>query len=114
MSQKVRAFIKDTTAKTFTLEEFKQNQIVQLTDSSYHIKSFHVYFACQENYQMRNGKICDVGHVPMFDNSLKSQNFLDMLKLFDHHFYIVLDYIIIVDKNGKDEFAISPGRIDIL
>ena len=113
MSQNVKAFIKDTAIKTFTSEEFKKNETVQLTDTSYHIRSFYVYLCCQENYQIRNGERCYVAVVNILGNSLKGDGFQKLLERFNDHFYIVLDNIIVVGKSGKDEYAFPPGRIDI-
>ena len=113
ISQNLIAYVKDTIIKTYdSLEEFKENSTLQLTDTSLKIKSYVAYFACDYNFHKVGEEPCYVSVTTVLGNTLQGKNFIELLNKYKKHFYIVFDNVLYLDRDGETKGAIGP-RIDI-
>ena len=111
--QDISVFIKSPGTKKLTVKEFKEQEILQMTDSTLKVYSYVIYFACDNEYHKPNEKGCDISVAQVSGNSLKAESVVEMTKIFTTHFYIVLDNVKCIDKNGNIRVLATPGRIDI-
>jgi hypothetical protein len=113
-SQELKTFLNDSATTYKSLNEFRKNTALLLSDTSFKIKSYVVYFGCDYNFHKVSEEICNVSVSTIFGNSLQDSSFIELLNKYNQHFYIVFDNIMCVDKNGLTKVALSPGRINIL
>ena len=111
--QEIKAFIKSPDFSRMTLSEFNNQDIIQLSDTSLKVYSYNIYFNCDDKY-LNPKEDCNVSLAAIDGNSLKHLYVRDLVKKYKSHFYVVLDMVKYLDKNGELKIVANPPqRIDI-
>ena len=112
--QEISLFIKSPGTKKLTVKEFKNEDVLQISDSTLKVFSYVIYFACDNDYHKPTEKDCNISVAQVLGNSLKAESVVEMEKKYTTHFYIVFDNVKCINKEGEIRVIGNlPGRIDI-